>query len=94
MCSNGDKKSAQYSHHFKPVMQSLYVDLRSEPNAKAQRIHLGFRYGIKFLHEHLCQLREIGINHVALNLSLQNGDLSGAMQSLGDELQDFLRSET
>lgn len=86
------QKSVQYSNQFKPAMQSLYLDLLPDPNAEAQRIHLGFRCGIKFLQEYLCQLKEIGINHVALNLSLQSGDLEDVMALMADELTDFLKT--
>jgi luciferase-type oxidoreductase len=52
----------------KPVMQSLYVDLTSDPNAVAKPIHLGYRLGRNRLKELLSTLRSAGIAHVALNL--------------------------
>ncbi|MBN45179.1 MULTISPECIES: TIGR03571 family LLM class oxidoreductase [unclassified Methylophaga] len=53
---------------IKPVMQSLYLDLTSDPNAAATPIHLGYRVGRNRLKELLALLRLAGIAHVALNL--------------------------
>ena len=52
----------------KPVMQSLYVDLTSDPNAAAEPIHLGYRLGRNRLKDLLSTLRTAGIEHVAFNL--------------------------
>jgi luciferase-type oxidoreductase len=52
----------------KPFSQSLYVDLTEDPGTGPTAIHLGFRAGRDYLTEHLGQLREIGVNHVLLNL--------------------------
>jgi luciferase-type oxidoreductase len=52
----------------KPVMQPLYIDLVMGKEVHPRSIHLGYRCGIGFLKSHLRQLREIGVNHVALNL--------------------------
>jgi luciferase-type oxidoreductase len=53
---------------FKPVMQSLYVDLTNDPNAPPKPIHLGYRLGRNSLKELLSMLRSAGIAHVAINL--------------------------
>jgi luciferase-type oxidoreductase len=53
---------------FKPVMQSLYVDLTNDPNAAAKPIHLGYRLGRNRLKELLSTLRSAGIAHIAINL--------------------------
>lgn len=52
---------------YKPVMQSLYLDLTSDPDAVATPIHLGYRVGRNRLKEILALLRLAGIAHVALN---------------------------
>jgi luciferase-type oxidoreductase len=52
----------------KPFSQSLYVDLTEDPGTPPSPIHLGYRTGRDFLVEHLGQLRDIGVNHVLLNL--------------------------
>jgi luciferase-type oxidoreductase len=53
---------------FKPVMQSLYVDLTSDPDAAATPIHLGYRLGRNVLVRILAKLQSVGIAHVAINL--------------------------
>lgn len=53
---------------YKPVMQSLYVDLTIDPDEGAKPIHLGYRLGRNRLKELLMTLRTAGIAHVALNL--------------------------
>lgn len=53
---------------YKPVMQSLYLDLTSDPDAVATPIHLGYRVGRNRLKELLALIRLAGIGHVALNL--------------------------
>lgn len=53
---------------FKPVMQSIYIDLTNDPNAAATPIHLGYRLGRNPLKELLTTLRSTGISHVAINL--------------------------
>lgn len=70
----------------KPVMQPLYVDLVDDPAAKPVPIHLGIRTGVRFLRGYLRALQEIGVNHVALNLRFQRGDVEKTLQHLADEL--------
>ncbi|WP_202844545.1 LLM class oxidoreductase [Luteimonas saliphila] len=53
---------------FKPVMQSLYVDLTDDPDAAATPIHLGYRLGRNRLKKILSTLGSAGIAHVAINL--------------------------
>lgn len=53
---------------FKPVMQSIYIDLSNDPNAAATPIHLGYSLGRNRLKELLTILRSSGITHVAINL--------------------------
>jgi luciferase-type oxidoreductase len=53
---------------YKPVMQSLYLDLTSDPDAVATPIHLGYRVGRNRLKELLALIRLAGIAHVAFNL--------------------------
>src|SRR5690606_19722253 len=55
-------------NRIKPVMQSIYVDLTSDPNAAATPIHLGYRLGRNRLKELLATLKSAGIAHVAFNL--------------------------
>ena len=75
----------------KPATQSLYIDLMAEPDAAPQPIHLGFRSGVNALRDYLTSLREIGINHVALNLRFNQANIEDTLQRLSDELlADFV----
>ncbi|MBE1283417.1 MAG: TIGR03571 family LLM class oxidoreductase [Rhodobacteraceae bacterium] len=70
----------------KPVMQSLYVDLLSDPNAKPHPIHLGFSSGSTYLKHYLSEVQSLGINHVALNLRFNQADTEDTMKRLADDL--------
>ncbi|MEM7157363.1 MAG: LLM class oxidoreductase [Myxococcota bacterium] len=74
----------------KPVMQPLYVDLLDDPDAPATPIHLGVRIGVRPLREYLRTLESIGVNHVALNLRFNRGDIERTLERLAEEvLPDF-----
>jgi len=78
----------------KPVVQSLYIDLMAEPDAPPTPIHLGFRSGVHALREYLSALRDIGINHVALNLRFNQSDTEETLHRLADALfPDFATEE-
>ncbi len=70
----------------KPVMQSLYVDVQPDPDAAPRPIHLGFSSGTVFLRRYLSEVRELGINHVALNLRFNTADVEDTMKRIADEL--------
>lgn len=74
----------------KPVMQSLYIDLVDRPDTPPSAIHLGIRSGTDFLRRYLEEIRELGINHVALNLRFNGADVEDTMHRLAsDLLPDF-----
>ena len=74
----------------KPVMQSLYVDLVAQADAAPRPIHLGFRSGTDHLRRYLMQIRDLGINHVALNLRFNGSDIEDTMHRLAEDiLPDF-----
>ena len=74
----------------KPAMQSLYVDLAEDPDTPPQPIHLGLRLGANHLRAYLKSLEEIGVNHVALNLHLNQTDIETTLKRLADDiLSDF-----
>lgn len=78
----------------KPVVQSLYIDLMAEPDAPPTPIHLGFRSGVHALRDYLSALRDIGINHVALNLRFNQSDTEETLHRLADALfPDFATEE-
>ena len=70
----------------KPVMQSLYVDLLEDPSAPPRPIHLGLQTGARHLVAYLEGLESVGVNHVALNLRFQQGDIESALRRLADEV--------
>lgn len=70
----------------KPAVQSLYLDLLDESTAPPTPIHLGFRSGVDYLRSYLKSLQSIGINHVAINLRLNQADTETTMRRLADEL--------
>ncbi len=79
-------RSLKAGAQIKPVMQSLYLDLTEDDHAQPQPIHLGFRAGIPFLISYLRELRDNGINHVALNLRFNQLDIEDTMQRLARHL--------
>ena len=70
----------------KPIMQSLYVDLAEDPRTPPTPIHLGFRSGAPYLLSFLQALREIGVNHVALNLRFNQADVEDTLKRIADEI--------
>ena len=74
----------------KPVMEPLYLDLASDPDAQPRPIHLGMHAGVNRLREYLKSRQEIGVNHVALNLRFNQADTEQTLQKLADDiLPDF-----
>lgn len=70
----------------KPVMQSLYVDVREKAEAPARPIHLGFSAGTTFLRQYLREVQSLGVNHVTLNLRFNNADIETTLKRIADEL--------
>lgn len=73
----------------KPVMQSLYVDVLADDDAKPRPIHLGFQSGLNPLREHLNQLRVRGINHVARNLRFNQAPIEDTLRRIATLLPEF-----
>jgi len=57
---------------WKPFMQSLYIHLVKGENVSPTPIHLGFRLSDDYLLSYLTEIREIGVNHVILNLKFSS----------------------
>lgn len=74
----------------KPVMEPLYVDLATDPNAAPTPIHLGIRTGANRLRDYLRTRQHIGVNHVALNLRFNHAPTSATLETLAsDVLPEF-----
>ena len=71
---------------FKPIAQSLYVDLADCPNELCVPIHLGYRLGCRQLSDLLGALRSSGINHVALNLKFSRRPVADVLDEIGREI--------
>jgi luciferase-type oxidoreductase len=71
---------------LKPAVQSLYIDLVDDVDAEPQPIHLGFRSGVNYLSQYLKSLREIGINHVGLNLRFNQADIEATLKRLATDI--------
>ena len=79
-------RCAEFGTGLKPVMQPLYIDLLGSENAGPQPIHLGFRCGVNFLLSFLRRLRQIGVNHVALNLRFNRAATESTLTTLANKL--------
>ncbi|MEM6698135.1 MAG: LLM class oxidoreductase [Bacteroidota bacterium] len=77
---------AKTQDYDKPFAQSLYIDLHHNDDFAPQPIHLGFRLGIHHLIEHLHHLREIGVNHVTLNLRFNSRGIEETLEQLATQL--------
>lgn len=71
---------------FKPFAQSLYLNLAADAGAPPSRIHLGYRLGRHALVELLGHLRDLGVNHIALNLKYGERPAAEVLEELGDEV--------
>lgn len=83
---------AKTQGYDKPFAQSLYIDLQKEDDFAPQPIHLGFRLGIHHLIEYLQHLREIGVNHVALNLRFNSRRIEDTLEQLATQLLPHFHS--
>lgn len=71
---------------YKPVMQSLYIDLLPEADAAPRPMHLGFKIGRNALIALLSRYQAIGIAHTAFNLKYSSRPASSVM----DELTEYV----
>ena len=76
----------QSGNHNRPFMQPLYVQLQEDDDFKPQPIQLGLRVGINYLVDHLYKLRDIGVNHVAINLRFNNLDMNKTLDLLAQNV--------
>ena len=80
------ERASAYQYAPKPVMQSLYVDMMDDADARPRSIHLGFQSGTTFLLQYLQQLKQVGVNHVAINLRLNRAGIEDTMKRLSDDV--------
>ena len=77
---------AKTSEYDKPFMQSLYIDLQDDDDFKPMPIHLGFKIGANYLREYLQHLKQMGVNHVGINLRLNTKDTVQTLESLAEKI--------
>jgi luciferase-type oxidoreductase len=79
---------------FKPYAQSLYIDLLDNPASSPTPIHLGYRLGRERLIELLQYLRDIGVNHVGLNLKYGERPAAEVLEEVGQEVLPHVQNLT
>lgn len=85
-----DEVEAQCGDCFKPLTQSLYLDLADDPDEQPQPIHLGLRLGRRRLMQYLDRLQEFGVSHVMFNLRFSRRPVSDVLDELASAvLPDF-----
>ena len=85
---------AKFHDFDKPFMQPLYVVLEKNDDFKPQPIQLGFRIGANYLIEYFKEIREIGVNHVAINLRFNSRDIDTTLEELAEKVLPHFHSKT
>lgn len=85
---------SRFADHDRPFMHPLYLDLHEDDDFRPQPIHLGFRLGVNPLVEYLHQSREIGVNHIALNLRFNKPDMLETLHRLADKVLPHFHHST
>jgi luciferase-type oxidoreductase len=75
--------------HFKPFSQSLNVDLAENPDEEPTGIRLGLRAGRKYLIQYLENLKNIGVNHVIINVKYGQRPVSEVIDEIGEEVLPY-----
>jgi len=76
---------AKAQNYDKPFMQPLYVVLQDD-DFKPQSIPLGVRIGVNYLIDYFYQLKEIGVNHVAINLRFNSMNMVDSLKHLANKV--------
>lgn len=80
------KEIANYHDFDKPFMQPLYVILEKNDDFKPQPIQLGFRIGVNYLIEYFQEMQRIGVNHIAVNLRFNPGNIEDTLDKLAKKV--------
>ncbi|MBQ0786189.1 MAG: LLM class oxidoreductase [Oceanihabitans sp.] len=78
----------------KPFMQPMYIDLHQNDNYKPEPIPLGFRLGVNYLVDYLDKLRNIGVNHLALNLRFNTRNMDTTSDCIAEKVLPEFHSNT
>ncbi len=49
-------------------------------------IHLGFRIGADYLVEYFAHLKDIGVNHIAINLRFNSGSIEKTLEKIAEKV--------
>lgn len=80
------KLVSKVQQYDKPFMQPLYIDLQDDDDFLPQAIHLGFRIGAKHLIDFFNHLKEIGVNHVAVNLRFNSNKIEKSLEDFANKI--------
>ncbi len=87
------RRMVQDSQEFdQPFMQPLYVDLHKNDDFRPQPIHLGFRAGANYLLEYFQQLKDVGVNHVAINLRFNGAAIEETLERLAEKILPYFHT--
>lgn len=81
-----EEVEVQCGDSFKPLTQSLYLDLAEDPDELPRPIHLGLRLGRHHLMRYLDHLRRLGVNHVMFNLRFSRRAVPDVLDELAREI--------
>jgi luciferase-type oxidoreductase len=70
----------------KPYVQVLHVDLDPDPTAGPERIHQGYAAGSEWFREHLRALRDLGVDHVMINVRHGGRDTETVLREFGRDV--------
>lgn len=76
----------------KPFMQPLYVMLEADNDARPIPIPLGFKIGINYLVDYLHQIKDIGVNHIAINLRFNELNMDKTLELLAEKVLPHFHS--
>jgi len=79
--------------YSKPFMQPLYVDLQEDDDFQPQAIHLGLRIGSHHLIEYFRHLENIGVNHIAINLRFNSGNIEKTLEQFAQKVLPHFHKE-
>ena len=77
---------ANTQDYDKPFMQPLYIDLQENDDFLPQPIHLGLKIGANHLLEYFNHLKEIGVNHIGLNLRFSSLSIERTLELLAEKV--------
>lgn len=80
------RKWRGHTKTFKPLIQSIAIDLTEDPDFEPRQIHLGYRLGVNHLKKYLQQLEGIGVDHVIIGSKFSKRPVDEVIQEIGEEI--------